>query len=68
MKVIHSYVFVTLANAIKISVGFYRSDKPRNRPSFRQIQMHLEIASPDLLNIPTDEYFQYQVGIVLSGK
>ena len=39
----------------------FRSAKPRNRPSFRQIQMHLEIASPDLLTIPDEEYFQYQV-------
>jgi mitogen-activated protein kinase kinase kinase 13 len=34
--------------------------KPRNRPSFRQIQMHLEIASPDWLNIPQEEFQDLQ--------
>jgi len=38
-----------------------RSSKPRNRPSFRQIQMHLEIATPEWLNIPGEEFFQLQV-------
>jgi len=38
-----------------------RSTKPRNRPAFRQIQMHLEIATPDWLNIPNDDFFQLQV-------
>ena len=38
-----------------------RNAKPRNRPSFRQIQMHLEIAAPDWINIPQKEFFQLQV-------
>ena len=40
----------------------FRSTKPRNRPSFRQIQMHLEIATPEWLNISIDEFAQLQVG------
>lgn len=37
------------------------SAKPRNRPSFRQIQMHLEIASPDWLSIAQDDFCQLQL-------
>lgn len=36
------------------------SAKPRNRPSFRQILMHLDIASSELLEISNDIYFMIQ--------
>uniref|UniRef100_A0A3P9HY34 Mitogen-activated protein kinase kinase kinase 12 n=1 Tax=Oryzias latipes TaxID=8090 RepID=A0A3P9HY34_ORYLA len=35
--------------------------KPRNRPSFRQILLHLDIASADILSTPQESYFQSQV-------
>lgn len=35
--------------------------KPRNRPSFKHIMMHLEIASSQVLAIAPDEYFKRQV-------
>lgn len=36
------------------------SAKPRNRPSFRQILMHLEIAAPELTNIDPNYFFSIQ--------
>ena len=41
----------------------FRSAKPRNRPTFRQIQMHLEIAGPDLLTLESDDFLELQVRI-----
>uniref|UniRef100_A0A4W3JF33 Mitogen-activated protein kinase kinase kinase n=1 Tax=Callorhinchus milii TaxID=7868 RepID=A0A4W3JF33_CALMI len=35
--------------------------KPRNRPSFRQILLHLDIAAADVLGTPQETYFQSQV-------
>jgi hypothetical protein len=47
--------------------GFdYRSAKPRNRPSFRQILMHLEIASPELLNYNRENFVECQVNTCIS--
>ncbi|CAL8325069.1 unnamed protein product [Merluccius merluccius] len=34
--------------------------KPRTRPSFRQILLHLDIASADLLSTPQETYFKSQ--------
>uniref|UniRef100_A0A8C9ZNB8 Mitogen-activated protein kinase kinase kinase n=1 Tax=Sander lucioperca TaxID=283035 RepID=A0A8C9ZNB8_SANLU len=34
--------------------------KPRNRPSFRQILLHLDIASADILSTAQETYFQSQ--------
>ena len=42
-------------------LSFYRSAKPRNRPSYRQILMHLEIASPELLNYNRENFVECQV-------
>lgn len=39
----------------------YRQGKPRNRPSFRQILLHLDIASADVLGAPQETYFKSQV-------
>lgn len=38
-----------------------RQSKPRNRPSFRQTLMHLDIASADVLATPQETYFKSQV-------
>lgn len=38
-----------------------RNSKPRNRPSFRQILLHLDIASADVLSTPQETYFKSQV-------
>lgn len=35
--------------------------KPRNRPSFKNIMMHLDIASSQVLASTPDEYFKTQV-------
>ncbi|XP_077154090.1 mitogen-activated protein kinase kinase kinase 12 isoform X3 [Ranitomeya variabilis] len=37
------------------------NSKPRNRPSFRQILLHLDIASADVLSTAQETYFQSQV-------
>ncbi|XP_070570180.1 mitogen-activated protein kinase kinase kinase 13-like isoform X1 [Ptychodera flava] len=37
------------------------SGKPKNRPSFRQVLMHIDIASSDFLSTPQDSYFDLQV-------
>ncbi|KAG8452666.1 hypothetical protein GDO86_004453 [Hymenochirus boettgeri] len=37
------------------------NSKPRNRPSFRQILLHLDIASADVLSTPQETYFNAQV-------
>ncbi|XP_076216531.1 mitogen-activated protein kinase kinase kinase 12 [Aptenodytes patagonicus] len=36
------------------------NSKPRNRPSFRQILLHLDIASADVLSTPQETYFKSQ--------
>uniref|UniRef100_A0A4W3K8Z5 mitogen-activated protein kinase kinase kinase n=1 Tax=Callorhinchus milii TaxID=7868 RepID=A0A4W3K8Z5_CALMI len=41
--------------------------KPRNRPSFRQILLHLDIAAADVLGTPQETYFQSQVTEGWSG-
>lgn len=38
-----------------------RQSKPRNRPSFRQILLHLDIAAADVLGAPQETYFKSQV-------
>lgn len=35
--------------------------KPKNRPSFRHIMMHVDIAAVEILSTPDDQYFQTQV-------
>ncbi|CAB1336239.1 unnamed protein product, partial [Coregonus sp. 'balchen'] len=37
--------------------------KPRNRPSFRQILLHLDIASADVLSTPQETYFKHALDI-----
>lgn len=50
-----------LANVSLLS-QICRNCKPRNRPSFRQILLHLDIASADVLSTPQETYFKSQVG------
>lgn len=38
------------------------SSKPRNRPSFRHILMHLDIAAVEILSTPRESYFAAQAG------
>ncbi|XP_037573847.1 mitogen-activated protein kinase kinase kinase 12-like isoform X2 [Dermacentor silvarum] len=38
------------------------SPKPRNRPSFRHILMHLDIAAVEILSTPKESYFAAQAG------
>lgn len=35
--------------------------KPRNRPSFKHIVLHLDIASDEILATPPDQYLRMQV-------
>lgn len=35
--------------------------KPKNRPSFRHIMMHVEIAAVEILSTPEEQYFETQV-------
>lgn len=43
----------------------FRQRKAKNRPTSRQIIMHLEIAAENFLSIPEDSYFKSQVYINL---
>ena len=43
------------------AVSVCRSAKPRNRPSFRHILMHLDIAAHDWLQLPENDFYQLQV-------
>ncbi|CAD5113274.1 DgyrCDS2454 [Dimorphilus gyrociliatus] len=47
-------------NGFQILLQQCWSEKPRNRPSFKLILSHLEIASSDLLNMPAEEYYGMQ--------
>lgn len=38
-----------------------RNGKAKNRPSFRQILMHIDIAATDILTMPDQKYFGKQV-------
>ncbi|TNN73147.1 Mitogen-activated protein kinase kinase kinase 12 [Liparis tanakae] len=47
-------------DGFKILLGQCWNCKPRNRPSFRQILLHLDIASADVLSTPQETYFKSQ--------
>ena len=38
--------------------------KPRNRPSFKNILMHLDIAAVEILSFQPEDYFRTQVGTI----
>lgn len=45
------------------SISFsLRNGKPKNRPSFQQVLLHVEIAAGDVLKTPQEVYLNQQVG------
>ncbi|KAK1799566.1 hypothetical protein P4O66_000448 [Electrophorus voltai] len=50
----------TCPDGFKILLKQCWNCKPRNRPSFRQILLHLDIASADVLSTPQETYFKSQ--------
>lgn len=57
---IHLPVPSTCPEGFKLLMKQCWNAKPRNRPSFRHILMHLEIAAPDWLNLQEAEFFGLQ--------
>ncbi|KAA0715407.1 Mitogen-activated protein kinase kinase kinase 13 [Triplophysa tibetana] len=59
---LHLPVPSTCPDGFKILMKQTWQGKPRNRPSFRQILLHLDIASADILGTPQETYFKSQAG------
>lgn len=57
---LHLPIPQTCPDGFKLLVKQCLSAKPRNRPSFRHILMHLDIAAIEVLTIPCDKYFKTQ--------
>ncbi|KAM9306003.1 mitogen-activated protein kinase kinase kinase 13 [Gastrophryne carolinensis] len=57
---LHLPVPSTCPDGFKILMKQTWQSKPRNRPSFRQILMHLDIASADVLATAQETYFKSQ--------
>ncbi|XP_043939853.1 mitogen-activated protein kinase kinase kinase 12 [Protopterus annectens] len=57
---LHLPVPNTCPDGFKILLRQCWNSKPRNRPSFRQILLHLDIASADVLSTPQETYFKSQ--------
>lgn len=57
---LHLPVPQTCPEGFKLLMRQCWSGKPRNRPSYRQILMHLDIASPDLLNYSREVFAESQ--------
>nr|KAG5713709.1 hypothetical protein BaRGS_024336 [Batillaria attramentaria] len=57
---LHLPVPETCPEGFKLLMRQCWSAKPRNRPSYRQILMHLEIASPELLNFNRENFVKAQ--------
>ncbi|KAK4820175.1 hypothetical protein QYF61_021447 [Mycteria americana] len=57
---LHLPVPSTCPDGFKILMKQTWQSKPRNRPSFRQTLMHLDIASADVLATPQETYFKSQ--------
>ncbi|KAJ8255305.1 hypothetical protein GJAV_G00203370 [Gymnothorax javanicus] len=57
---LHLPVPSTCPDGFKILMKQTWQGKPRNRPSFRQILLHLDIASADVLGTPQGTYFKSQ--------
>ncbi|CAH2306055.1 mitogen-activated kinase kinase kinase 13 [Pelobates cultripes] len=57
---LHLPVPSTCPDGFKLLMKQTWQSKPRNRPSFRQILMHLDIASADVLGTPQETYFKSQ--------
>uniref|UniRef100_A0A8D0B862 Mitogen-activated protein kinase kinase kinase n=1 Tax=Salvator merianae TaxID=96440 RepID=A0A8D0B862_SALMN len=57
---LHLPVPTSCPDGFKILLRQCWNSKPRNRPSFRQILLHLDIASADVLSTPQETYFKSQ--------
>ncbi|XP_010787666.1 mitogen-activated protein kinase kinase kinase 13 [Notothenia coriiceps] len=57
---LHLPVPSTCPDGFKILMKQTWQSKPRNRPSFRQILLHLDIAAADILGAPQETYFKSQ--------
>ncbi|XP_052463032.1 mitogen-activated protein kinase kinase kinase 13 isoform X1 [Carassius gibelio] len=57
---LHLPVPSTCPDGFKILMKQTWQSKPRNRPSFRQILLHLDIAAADVLGTPQETYFKSQ--------
>ena len=51
----------TCPDGYKLLIKQCWSTKPRNRPSFKNILMHLDIAAVEILSFQPDDYFRTQV-------
>lgn len=61
---LHLPIPKTCPEGYKILVELCWAAKPRNRPSFKHIEMHLAIAAGELERTTQDEYFRAQVRTV----
>lgn len=61
VRILHAQCTTQDCLKLFLHLIFSRQGKPRNRPSFRQILLHLDIASADVLGAPQETYFKSQV-------
>lgn len=59
---LHLPVPASCPDGFKLLMRQCWSSKPRNRPSFRHILMHLDIAAVEILSTPRESYFAAQAG------
>ncbi|XP_065312391.1 mitogen-activated protein kinase kinase kinase 13-like isoform X2 [Dermacentor albipictus] len=59
---LHLPVPATCPDGFRLLMRQCWSPKPRNRPSFRHILMHLDIAAVEILSTPKESYFAAQAG------
>lgn len=59
---------ILIESYLSLSRADCRQSKPRNRPSFRQILLHLDIASADVLGAPQETYFKSQVSTATAKR
>lgn len=59
---LHLPVPATCPDGFRLLMRQCWSLKPRNRPSFRHILMHLDIAAVEILSTPKESYFAAQAG------
>ncbi|XP_014669399.1 PREDICTED: mitogen-activated protein kinase kinase kinase 12-like [Priapulus caudatus] len=57
---LHLPVPSTCPDGFKLLMNQCWNGKPRNRPSFKNILIHLDIAAAEVLDIPKEEYFKIQ--------
>lgn len=62
---LHLPIPATCPEGYRLLVTQCWSAKPRNRPSFKVIEMHLSIAAGEVLPTNTDDYLKSQVKIYL---